>query len=72
MIEQKSFKYKMESATVPTTNPRELKVLLELLVLSACLRSSHLGTKELFDHKICEVVYKAVMYRERFKFFLDC
>lgn len=71
IIEQKSSKYKKKSATVSTTNSSEIKALLGLLVLSAYLKSNHLGTKELFDDKICGAVYKAVMSRERFKFLLD-
>ncbi|CAK1580443.1 unnamed protein product [Parnassius mnemosyne] len=50
----------------------EVKALLGLLIQSAAIKSNHLPTRTLFDHKRSAITFKACMSADRFDFLLRC
>ncbi|CAG4981663.1 unnamed protein product [Parnassius apollo] len=71
-IDIKKSKYKQEKYTNSHTSTNEVTALLGLLIQSAAIKSNHLPTRTLFDHKRSAITFKACMSADRFDFLLRC
>ncbi|CAG5015609.1 unnamed protein product [Parnassius apollo] len=71
-IDIKKSKYKQKKYTNSHTSTNEVTALLGLLIQSATIKSNHLPTRTLFDHKRSAITFKACMSADRFEFLLRC